>query len=105
LATQAVISTCSKSKYYSRDPKDDTIPKDVGAGDWDEIGIIQAICVKVCISSNFYPSLFMCGTGMLFVTTEAALQDYSRVHQDTPLPTPARYESVLEYDICYAHLC
>ena len=47
LATQAVISTCSKSKYYSGDPEDDAAPEDAGTGDQDEIGIIRAICVKV----------------------------------------------------------
>jgi hypothetical protein len=105
LATQAVISTHSKSKYYSRDPEDDTVPEDVGTGDQDEIGIIQAICVKVSISSNICPSFLMCGTGSLFLTTQAALQVHSRAHQNMPLPTVARYESALEFDICYAHSC
>ena len=47
LATQAVISTHSKSKYYSEDPEDNTVPENAGTGDWDKIGIIRAICVKV----------------------------------------------------------
>ena len=47
LATQVVISTCSKSKYYSGDPEDDTVPEDAGTGDQDKIGIIGAICMKV----------------------------------------------------------
>ena len=47
LATQAVISTRSKSKYYSGDPEDDTVPENAGTGDRDKIGIIRAICVKV----------------------------------------------------------
>lgn len=47
LATQVVISTHSKTNYYSRDPDDVVIAEDDGAGDRDEIGLIQAICVKV----------------------------------------------------------
>ena len=47
LATQAVISTRSKSKYYSGDPEDDGVPENMGTGDRDEIGIVRAICVKV----------------------------------------------------------
>ena len=81
MATQAVISTCSKAKYYSGDPEDDALPEDVGTGDWDEIGIIWAICMKVCVSSLFYPSFLMCGAGTLFLTTQAALQDPSRAPQ------------------------
>lgn len=47
MATQAVISTRSKSKYYSGDPEEDTVPEDADVGDRDEIGIVRAICVKV----------------------------------------------------------
>lgn|SRR6266702_3309053 len=50
LATQAVISTRSKSKYYSGDLEDDNLPEDLGAAERDEIGIIRAISVKVCTS-------------------------------------------------------
>ena len=55
LATQAVISTRSKSKYYSGDPEAETVPEDVGTGDRDEIGIVRAICVKVCLSFIHWP--------------------------------------------------
>ena len=34
---QAIISTCTKSKYYNGDPADDHIPKDIGDSNWDEI--------------------------------------------------------------------
>ena len=40
LATQAVISMHSKSKYYSGDPEDDGVPENIGTGNWDEIGIV-----------------------------------------------------------------
>ncbi len=43
---QAVISTCSKSKYYNGDPDDEHVPEDLGATERDEIGIVHAICVK-----------------------------------------------------------
>jgi hypothetical protein len=51
LATQAVISSRSKSKYYSGDPGDDIVPEDADTGDRDEIGIIRAICAKVRLVS------------------------------------------------------
>jgi hypothetical protein len=47
LATQALISTHSKSKYYNGDLSDDQLPEDLGATNRDEIGIVRAICVKV----------------------------------------------------------
>ena len=48
LATQAVISTCSKAKFYSGDPEDDVVSEDLGELERDEVGLIRAICVKVC---------------------------------------------------------
>jgi hypothetical protein len=47
LASQAVISARSKSKYYNGNPDDDHIPDDLGAALRDEVGIIRAICIKV----------------------------------------------------------
>ena len=52
LATQTVISTRSKSKYYNGDPDDEHVPKDLGATEHDEIGIVCAICVKVRSSAQ-----------------------------------------------------
>ena len=48
LATQAIISTCTKSKYYNGDPTDDQLPKDAAGAEHDKIGIVRAICIKVC---------------------------------------------------------
>ena len=45
---QAVIVTCSKSKHYSGDPTDDHLPDDLEANECDEIGVVRAICIKVC---------------------------------------------------------
>ena len=47
LATQAVISTHSKSKFYNGNPDNDHLPEDVGGTERDEIGIVCVICVKV----------------------------------------------------------
>ena len=47
LATQAVISAHSKSKFYNRNPEDDHVPEDMGGTERDKIGIVRAICVKV----------------------------------------------------------
>jgi hypothetical protein len=52
LATQAVISVRSKSRYYNGNPDDDHIPDDLAAPLRDEIGIIRAICIKVRPTSN-----------------------------------------------------
>ena len=49
LAAQAVISARSKSKYYNGNPADDHLPEDLAANERDEIGIVCAICIKVCI--------------------------------------------------------
>ena len=49
LATQALISTRSKAKYYEPNkPDDDQLPEAAGGDDRDEVGLICAICVKVC---------------------------------------------------------
>ena len=47
LATQAIISARSKSKYYNSNPDDNYIPDDLGAALRDEVGIVRAICIKV----------------------------------------------------------
>lgn len=54
-AAQAVISTRSKSKYYSGDPEDDNLPEYLGVAERDEIGIIRAICIEVCNHFLFHP--------------------------------------------------
>jgi hypothetical protein len=54
LATQAIISTHSKSKFCSGNLEDDQLPDDVGALECDEIGILCAICVKVCFNLLLY---------------------------------------------------
>ena len=51
LATQAVILTHSKAKYYNGSPDENELPEDLGAAERDKIGIIRVICVKVCLFS------------------------------------------------------
>ena len=51
LATQAVISMHSKAKYYDGSPDENELPEDLGAAEHDKIGIIHAICIKVCLFS------------------------------------------------------
>ena len=43
---QALISTCSKAKYYNPHALDEHVP-DTNGTDCDEIGLIHAIVVKV----------------------------------------------------------
>ena len=47
LATQALISKRSQSKFYDPEAPDDHVP-DVTAVNRDEVGLVRAICVKVC---------------------------------------------------------
>jgi hypothetical protein len=47
LAAQAVISSHSKAKYYDGNAEEE-LPEDVGESKRDAIGIVRAICVKVC---------------------------------------------------------
>ena len=41
----------SKAKYYDSNPDENKLPEDLGATECDEIGIICAICIKVCLFS------------------------------------------------------
>jgi hypothetical protein len=47
LATQAVIATRSKAKFYDGGLDENELPEDLGATERDEIGLVRAICVKV----------------------------------------------------------
>lgn len=51
LATQSLISTRSKSKYYSPDTEDAHLP-DLNAYDRDEVGLVRAISVKARSSAQ-----------------------------------------------------
>lgn len=46
LATQALILTRSKAKFYSADAEDAHVPETAGV-ERDELGLVRAICVKV----------------------------------------------------------
>ena len=46
LATQTLISTRSKAKYYSADAEEDHIP-DLDAFERDEVGLVREVTVKV----------------------------------------------------------
>ena len=52
LAMQALISVCSKAKYYNPHVLDEHVP-DTNSHDRDEIGLIHAIVVKV----GWFPSI------------------------------------------------
>ena len=45
---QAVITTRSKAKFCDGSPDDGELPEDLGASERDEVGLVRAICVKVC---------------------------------------------------------
>jgi hypothetical protein len=48
LAMQAVITTHSKAKFCDGSPDNGELPEDLGASVHDEVGLVCAICVKVC---------------------------------------------------------
>ena len=78
MAAQAVISTCSKSKYYNGDLADDHLPEDLSANERDEIGIVWAMY------SIFGPILVLISVyyvGPLFITAERTLQVYPSAQQ------------------------
>lgn len=52
LATQALISTRSKAKYYDPNGEDSYIPDLEAQADRDEVGLIRAITVKARSSSQ-----------------------------------------------------
>jgi hypothetical protein len=70
LATQSLILTRSKSKYFSGDPNDDNLLEDLGSSEHDEIGLVHSICVKVShlrsshlitpLISNVNTGMFIC---------------------------------------------
>ena len=70
LATQAVISTHSKSKFYNGNPDNDHLPEDVSGTEHDEIGIVRAICVKVRPS----PLLHACISNMKILEARSSAQ-------------------------------
>ena len=57
----------SKSKFYNGNPEEDRMPEDVATNECDEIGIVHAICIKVClfILSISYTFLMWKYTGSL----------------------------------------
>ncbi|KAF8230107.1 hypothetical protein L208DRAFT_1283531, partial [Tricholoma matsutake] len=54
LATQALITTYSKSKHYNPAKPD----ADLARPEHDEVGLVRAICVKVflCMIIDVFPS-------------------------------------------------
>jgi hypothetical protein len=48
IGTQELISTYSKSPHYSPHDLNAHEPDVSSTGDRDEIGLVQAICIKVC---------------------------------------------------------
>jgi len=52
LAMQALISTRSKAKYYDPNAEDSHVPNLEADADRNEVGLIRAITVKACSSSQ-----------------------------------------------------
>jgi len=53
LGTQVLIGTYSKAPHYTPHSPQAHEPDSTQRGDHDEIGLVQAICVKVCLRSFF----------------------------------------------------
>jgi hypothetical protein len=65
LATQSVISACTKSKYYNGNPSDDHMPEDNEDSERDEIGIVWAICIKVSSTVVLFLVMFYANSRVL----------------------------------------
>lgn len=77
LATQALISTRSKAKFYSPDSEDAHIP-DLAAMERDEVGLVRAVCVKVwSMEVCEAPCLISwISTGTLILPAQTIVQEY-----------------------------
>lgn len=107
LATQAIISTYSKAKYYSGDPGEDNLPDNLGSSVRDEIGIVRAVCVKVCQFPVFHLITLsnMRYVGTLLSSTKGSIQGHSIPSQNPTPSAPSRHEGAVEFHIPHAHSC
>jgi hypothetical protein len=76
LATQALISTHSKAKYYNPNAAEEHIP-DVDAWNRDEVGLIRTICVKASLLYLVLGYLSYCFAGTFLCSAKGALQNSS----------------------------
>lgn len=77
LATQALIATRSKSKYYNPNDDDQDTPSlgHAGAAERDEVGLVRAITVKVRTSLYIlFLSLMLVIQGSVVISTQRGLQ-------------------------------
>ena len=78
LATQALISTKSKAKYYNPHDIDEHSP-DFGTVERDELGLVRAISVKVCrLLSLEWITTYNQGIGAILFAAEGAFQINTR---------------------------
>ena len=73
--TQALIKSWSKAKYYSPHEENKEDLDGAGDGERDELGLIRAICVKVCVVIGLKLGCFPERTpGPVTISTEGAFQ-------------------------------
>jgi len=100
LATQALITTRSKAKFYSPDNEDTHIPET--RDERDELGLVRAICVKVLASSRSpAPLAANLKSGTIILTTQGAIQGDPRAQERNSIAAPYRHESSLGLNICH----
>jgi len=73
LGTQVLIGTYSKAPHYTPHSPQAHEPDSTQRGDHDEIGLVQAICVKVCLRSFSSWALLNTTKGTLICETKRTL--------------------------------
>lgn len=75
LATQALISTHSKSHHYNpADPEADLSSDDIGR---DTVELVRAICVKVSVPYSAWTAPNNSNQGMFICQVETVIHKYS----------------------------
>lgn len=101
LATQTLISSYSKSPHFDPKEPDAHVPTSR-----DEIGLVRAIAVKVCISPSFLRSspekIFItdCWSGALFIKAKTDVEnDPGQGKECASTPAYSRYESAVVFNV------
>ena len=105
LATQALIKTRSEAKYYSpHEEVQEDLDADAGA-ERDELGLVRAICVKVCVFNLKLDCIPKKIPGPIIISTERTFQRNAGWKESSRSPTLAWYESSVEFNIYNAPSC
>ncbi len=99
LATQMLISTYSKSPHFDPKQPDAHVPTYR-----DEVGLVRAIVVKVCIGSSLEKNMVAHPlSGTLIIEAKGNVENTSdQGEQRAPTPTSTRYEGAVVINVSNA---